>query len=285
MLQPQKYAIHPPAPELSPYILYYATFEHNDTVNHWVSPLANGFPEILIHFGDKLKVTDNKNLNTAFNKAAFLGGQIKKNGVYLKTTGIVKSISITINPYALNHFTDVPAWEMNNSATNLELLYGYSAKLLMEQILESDSPKDQVDIINRFFISKIKKKKTDPVIIHAIEHIHKYKGFTVISKLSKNLDVTIRTLQRKFKEQIGLSPKEYARIIRFNSIFHLIRNKTVYSIEEIISSCNFYDHSHLINEFKYFAGFSPYKVLKHRNDYLLDTNRFFLITDHLIKKE
>ncbi len=65
-----------------------------------------------------------------------------------------------------------------------------------------------------------------------------------------------RQLQRLFKRYIGLSPKYYARIIRFNHIFQLIKEGG-HNWAEIIFLSGYYDQSHFIRNFKAFTGEDP----------------------------
>ena len=68
--------------------------------------------------------------------------------------------------------------------------------------------------------------------------------------------VSERQLERLFKKYIGLSPKYYARIIRFNYIFKLIHLKNT-SWAEVVYQSGFYDQSHFIRNFKAFTGEDP----------------------------
>lgn len=66
----------------------------------------------------------------------------------------------------------------------------------------------------------------------------------------------IRQLERNFKKHIGLSPKEYSNIIRFQNALSLIKNENR-SLLDIALECGYYDHSHLVNEIKRNTGFPP----------------------------
>jgi transcriptional regulator GlxA family with amidase domain len=65
-------------------------------------------------------------------------------------------------------------------------------------------------------------------------------------------------LERNFKKLIGLSPKEYSNIIRFQNALSLIKNSSQRrSLLDIAFECGYYDHSHLSNEIKQKTGLSP----------------------------
>ncbi|MES2416662.1 MAG: helix-turn-helix domain-containing protein [Bacteroidota bacterium] len=74
-------------------------------------------------------------------------------------------------------------------------------------------------------------------------------GRLSISQLAKRNFTTVRQLERSFKAHIGISPKEYSNIIRFQHALNVIKNDTQNrSLLAIAFECGYYDHSHLANE-------------------------------------
>ena len=91
-----------------------------------------------------------------------------------------------------------------------------------------------------------------------INDIHSSNGKLSISELSKRNHISVRQLERKFKSQIGISPKEYSNIIRFQNALNIIKNSCEKrSLLDIAFECGYYDHSHLNNEIKRNTGLSP----------------------------
>lgn len=76
--------------------------------------------------------------------------------------------------------------------------------------------------------------------------------------LARGNFTTVRQLERHFKKHIGLSPKEYSNIIRFQNALGMIKNSEAdRSLLDIAFECGYYDHSHLANEIKRHTGLSP----------------------------
>ncbi|MCL4638401.1 MAG: helix-turn-helix domain-containing protein, partial [Olivibacter sp.] len=89
-------------------------------------------------------------------------------------------------------------------------------------------------------------------------HIHSSNGTANIYDLAKRNFTTVRQLERNFKKLIGLSPKEYSNIIRFQHALSLIKDsKQNRSLLDIAFECGYYDHSHLSNDIKRNTGLSP----------------------------
>ena len=70
-----------------------------------------------------------------------------------------------------------------------------------------------------------------------------------------------------FKQYVGLNPKTYQRIVRFNEILLLIMEKKSIAWGDICAGCYYYDQSHFIREFKAFCGYSPQEFLVHQGEH------------------
>ena len=76
-----------------------------------------------------------------------------------------------------------------------------------------------------------------------------------------------------FKKYIGLTPKWYQRILRFNDLLKQIQNKENIAWADIAYRCGYTDQSHFIKEFKHFSGFNPREFIK--KEFHQDKPNFF----------
>lgn len=84
-------------------------------------------------------------------------------------------------------------------------------------------------------------------------------GQVSVEELAKEAHVSNRTLERIFKEKVGIPPKEFLRIVRFQEVLKRLRPAPVpeESLLRIAFELGYYDHAHLTNEFKKYAGILP----------------------------
>ena len=101
-----------------------------------------------------------------------------------------------------------------------------------------------VSTITQEFINTAANKN----ISHSVQDIAKEKG------------LGLRTLQRNFKSEVGLTPKEYLRFIRMNRIEQRLKNTT--NVFELISDFDFTDQSHFIREVKQLRNHAPNELIK-----------------------
>ncbi|NUO00654.1 MAG: AraC family transcriptional regulator [Saprospiraceae bacterium] len=90
-----------------------------------------------------------------------------------------------------------------------------------------------------------------------------------IGSILKNTGIELRTLQRKFKAEVGLTPKEFIRIVRMKRLEADISSGK--NLLQIVADFDFADQSHLIKEFKDLRSFTPGELI---NKKLLLSDQF-----------
>jgi AraC-like DNA-binding protein len=82
--------------------------------------------------------------------------------------------------------------------------------------------------------------------------------FSLFEKeLQQKTQLSERSLERKFKDSVGISPKLFARIIRFQETLNQMRNNKYEKLSDIAYENDYADQAHFIRVFKEFTGFSP----------------------------
>ncbi|TYP92412.1 helix-turn-helix protein [Sphingobacterium allocomposti] len=109
---------------------------------------------------------------------------------------------------------------------------------------------------NRFFSARLNIR--NGLVLDVIEDIHSTCGILRLAQIVDRNHVTMRTLERLFKKHIGLTPKEYSRIIRLQRSMTMIKNNVGHkTLSDIAFECGYYDHAHLTNEIREFTGLAP----------------------------
>ncbi len=104
-----------------------------------------------------------------------------------------------------------------------------------------------------------------------IEYIFRRSGVVQVKDLMDKFHISRRWLEKQFAEQVGISPKEFARITRFNALLTRVKTTPSVSWTEIIEKFGYYDQSHLNRDFHEFTGQSPTEYFKAK---LFDLNHF-----------
>lgn len=138
---------------------------------------------------------------------------------------------------------------------------------LSEKIAEAKDINERSKIFMDNYI-KILDKNDELDNIHSIEEyirerIYRSKGNISIKELSKETGYSECYVRRIFKSVHGISPKSFEKFVRFQYVLNKIdKLKGNVQIEDIALDCGYYDQSHMIKDFKCFAGITPESYLK-----------------------
>ena len=154
--------------------------------------------------------------------------------------------SITDKP--LNEFFErfIPMNEFFNSKTNMNII---------QQLRKQQSHSDMISVIEKFLISKIVSKDSDTIIYDSISKIKKEKGLISIKDMVCELPISRDTFEKRFRHQVGTTPKKYASIVRFRNLFE--KSFANENLTNIALSAGYYDQSHFIKDFKASTGKLP----------------------------
>lgn len=243
-----------PAPDLKNMIECYWLVNDNDHTPHLQKIIPDGFPEIIFHFGDpyKIKLGDQWELQGK----NLLAGQITR-FFFLENTGTSDVVGLKFKPAALTHLFDLHMADLTDKVVTLNLIPGDPFRQLIKELGKTEDHDKIVSALDEHLMKwSVPAKET--VIDKVLAKIFATHGMTTIADLCKEANVGERQLERLFKKYIGLSPKFYSRIIRFNYIFQSIDDKSL-SWAEVGLHTGFYDQPHFIKNFKAFTGEDPSK--------------------------
>ena len=144
---------------------------------------------------------------------------------------------------------------------------------MREQLLAAPSSADKFAVAETWLSERFQEELMPPdSILEVAQELEKQPAAKLNDVLTANNGSRKHVIDL-FKKYVGLTPKQYQRILRFNDIFAQMQNDQFLSWSDIAYSCGYSDQSHFIREFRNFSGFSPESFLK--AEYDTDTPNFF----------
>lgn len=260
-----KYEQIQPPEYLQKYIRYFWTLESKDTVNGTKNfrVIADGCPGLIHQQPDKGTFSQNKKPLSE----TFLFGQATKHAE-ICLEGSFSTLGVFFYPHALNSVFGFNAAELTDSCLDLNAPAGKQELFLSEQLSGATSTAHKIDILSSYLFSQIRRNNfhQTPEMQHALSKIIHSKGSISLKQLQLELQLSERSFERKFKSYVGITPKLFSRICRFQTSLSQLKEKSYNKLSDIAFENDYTDQSHFIRSFKEFAGFSPNQYQKQSNE-------------------
>lgn len=130
-------------------------------------------------------------------------------------------------------------------------------RVLREQLVEA-LPEERIALVEHFFSRHFCNLSYHQNTIQStVKLIRQYGGRISIEQIAAKLGISRQAVSRQFAEKVGISPKQYSRMVHFNKVQHFLKNHPQASWLDITYRFDYFDQSHLIKDFYHFTGFSP----------------------------
>jgi len=142
--------------------------------------------------------------------------------------------------------------ELVNREIPLSLFQGGS--LLLEQLCGAQGLTQQIALISDFLAGRW---RVHPLLEPMLELVSDRKGNLRSGELEKETGYSSGYIRRIFRDNLGLSPKSFARHIRFQNVIKRLNSDAYDSFADLAADAGYYDQSHLTGEFRAFSSVSP----------------------------
>jgi transcriptional regulator GlxA family with amidase domain len=140
--------------------------------------------------------------------------------------------------------------EFADRSTDLEDVLGpASVRRLVERLVEAETGEERVRLVESFLLVNLDAARRDEVVIAGVIRL---RDSSRVAELAREACLSPRQWTRRFQAAVGLSPKKFARVMRFQRAAALKKRGLDWGA--ICQVCGYCDQSHLIKEFQSFAG-------------------------------
>lgn len=175
----------------------------------------------------------------------------------LQLTGTLRVFSVHFHPGGLYRLTGLPAAELTDSVLSLESAFGAGATLLTEQLSDCAGSL-QMRQVAESWLQAIGNSLRASSRMHAVaQSLQRSRGAGDILALARAAGLSLRQLERTFRHEIGLTPKHFARITRFQHALALRDAFKEASWAEVADLAGYFDQAHLNRDTRAFAGLTP----------------------------
>ncbi len=192
--------------------------------------------------------------------AATLGGP--RTGYCIKDTSQpAASVGAVLRPGASLALFGVSAAELEGQHVALQDLCGARAERLYQQLSASADPRRRQWLFERFLRAQLRPVRAlDPQIAQAVGRLDAAPA-SAIAALAARSGHSHRVFIARFRDQVGLAPKPYAQVRRFARLLQALCASPRPAWAQLALEGGYFDQSHLIREFRRFAGVAPRQYL------------------------
>ncbi len=219
---------------------------------------------IFFYINDRIKVK--KAGSTVFTdqpRSVIVGLQSAK--VTLDINKSHKAVRVGFHPGGLYRLIGMPMAGLIDGSYDAADIFGKGISEVNEKLQDAKTFEEIKNTVEDFLLQKLRSLKRNLPFDSAMLEMLRFNGNISMEKMASLSCLSLRQFERISKERIGVSPKFFARLIRFSQAYRLFENSMKVSWTSIAHQCGYFDQMHFIRDFKEFAGVAPGLIEKELN--------------------
>lgn len=225
-----------------------------DQQAHHMPYFADGYPGIMyLESGNDVLLNRDEKLGSLF-----LYGQTIR-PIEILARGSCNTIIVFLAPQAVRTLFGIQAYHLRDGCLDFDLMHFQGARHLKDQIREAPDLFAKADKLCGFITQLAQRYATDPdANVHfAAQELLTTRGHTALRDLQTELRISERSFERRFKEYVGISPRLFARICKFQSALQQLESSEYAKLSDVAYDHHYSDQSHFIRTFREFTGMTP----------------------------
>jgi AraC-like DNA-binding protein len=246
-----------PSPALQSFVdrLWWLEGGASDMLAEPIPP--DGRTELIVHGGDPFLEADPGGVWHS-QARVLLAGQLT-HAAAVRPSGSVRVVGARFVPYGMLPLIGVPAGALTDRVVDLEGVDARLANRLRHEVASRDDGQSMVVALDRELVRLARKAPPrETPVGFAVDLALASHGLLRVDALASRTGAGARRLERAFQDHVGVPPKLFLRIIRFQQVLAALRTPHAgRSWGRIAAEHGFYDQSHFIRDFRCFVGVSP----------------------------
>jgi AraC-like DNA-binding protein len=252
-----------PSPVLRPYIRSYWYIKPTNTLTTFHEEFMHptGGYGVVFNLGDRVQLDGQPvaepvfldGANTISRKMGF-SGQNKVIGIRFLEGGAYPFLGLPLN-------------ELRNEKSLLDALKEPSLLILQARLQETSGLPERIKLLEGWLLGRLAVGiERSPLIPASFRLIRKNGRSVSIPDLAEQLGIGQRQLERLYKSQVGMSPKQYLQLLRVDLARQVLRRGEENTTTAIGMNLGYYDQSHFIHEFQAVVGMTPYAYQRRKQE-------------------
>lgn len=203
------------------------------------------------YLGDPHKTIEIKNSNLVPYTRCGVRGYRTFSKYNIEIEGKFRSFTVKFKPGGFFGLFGIPMCEFTNQDIPLDLLGLLPTDEILERLSSLHTAFEMREVIEEYLLKSIGTKQNKEVLNFPVH------GDQKITELAQNSSKSIRQLERIYKNQVGLSPKSFQNLIRFQKLIELRKENPDENWTQLCFEAQYFDQSHMIKDFKSYLNILP----------------------------
>lgn len=263
------YHTYIPRPPLSEFVELFWSYEGYNSPHARERVIPTGTMQLIFNLReDEFRVYDRQgDLFQRFGGALISGAHSEF--VVIDTASQASTIGAHFRPGGAYPFLGLPASDVRDADVPLDALWGAKAIELRDRLLEAETPEDRFGILEQTLLAQVARPLAHhPAVALALDEFQSMPRTRTVRKMSERTGLSQRRFIQLFREEVGLTPKLFHRIRRFQEVIRVLEMSQRVEWAEVALSCGYFDQAHFIHDFRAFSGVTPSRYLTHRGEHL-----------------
>ncbi len=264
-----KLEVHRPDFPLNQFVDHFIYYEGYNPAHSMDRFLPDGNAEFIIELTDNTKhIYDNETLIElqAFRHAWVSG--VRTQPITIPSGRDSRMLIVAFKRGRARPFYDFPMNELADLVVDADLVFGKRIRDLREQLLNTPSIHQMFSLIEKFLLQQsgdsLHANTASKCIEYVVSNIANQPNILGLQQLISQIGYSQKHFIDLFKKQVGVVPKQYLKIMRFQKAIQEIENNKSIQWSTIAAESGFYDQAHFIGDFKVFSGFTPGEYMKRK---------------------
>jgi AraC-like DNA-binding protein len=187
----------------------------------------------------------------------------------LDTTVRQQLVGVHFKPGGAFPFLGTPLLELRNAEAPLDTLWGPIARRLREQLGDARTDEERCEIVSRVLLVQGRDRmQHHRAVEHALREFTRVPHVRTVADVSRATGLSQRRFIQVFTEEVGLTPKVFCRIRRFQRAIRSAHRSAMVNWSELAVDCGYFDQAHLIHDFQAFSGLTPAAWAAQRTEHI-----------------
>lgn len=225
------------------------------TVLSW--PVAARPHQILnIHLAEPYRVRLDGGALSTSPEIGVVGPQTYRRA-HVHLSGRIHVFNILFQPTGLNRLIGINMTSLVDEDPAASDVLGHSATTLGDAVRAASDFLERVAAVERWIAAMLDEQGPEDPIGPVAREMIAVRGGARIEDLVAKSGLSASQFQRRFAKQVGMTPKLFARTIRFDRALIARRSAPRRPWTDIIHDLGYFDQAHFVRECHAFAGLAP----------------------------